>query len=162
MDSPFLSDNAKTNIGKLDVRYHKSINGILKECFGQTREYDSAKIHFGKFDLVSYLNITPHQIVLDGEECRIGHICSVATIALFRGQGYATALLEEALEWMQEEGFIAASLEAENPTVYEKVGFCQAPEPNEDIMALLLVDWDVDVFSDKNMEAWSVLRNAAK
>ena len=56
MNNPFFHKR-KNPIEKLGVSQHQNINVVLNECFNATRTYDSSRAHFGKFDVVSYLNV---------------------------------------------------------------------------------------------------------
>jgi len=170
MDSPFFQNQKKYfDIKELNISYHKKINDILQECFGVTRSYDKDKIHFGKFDLISYLNVTPMSIELGGQIYKLGGICSVATLPIFRDQGNAYALLETALDWMINKNFDIAVLFAANDKLYQKLGFVKGPEilnkvstsPKEPlplfIMAKHLCDPDFELFTEDNLEVWNSL-----
>jgi len=119
----FIKPSGENDIKKLNVSYHKSINDVLRESFGAINIYDEDRIHFGKMDVVSYLNIKPFSVIIDDKLFEIGCVSSVATIPFFRGNGYATDLLNYTLDWMKKENFDYAMLKANDKKLYNKVGF---------------------------------------
>jgi len=124
-------------------------------------------VHFGKFELVSYLNVTPIKMKLQEDEYKIGGICSVATLPEFRNKGYASALMETALDWMKDNDFDIAVLFAVDERLYNNFGFIKGPEelnkipnsPKENgdlcIMAKKISqDIDFNLFDEANISAW--------
>jgi len=174
MGSPFLTDRERfLDIKIISSSYHDKINKILKECFGVTRPFFKDKIHFGKLELVSYLNVTPMSIKLCGEEYKMGGICSVATIPEFRHQGYASALLESVLEWMVDQKFDIAILYAADERLYNALGFIKGPEQlnkkptsscEGDILHIMVKVLnpeviDFDVFKEDCLSSWKNISN---
>jgi predicted acetyltransferase len=119
----FIKSSKGSDIKKLDVSYHKNINNVLRESFNAISVYDNERVHFGKMAVVSYLNVKPFLIIVDDKLFKVGGISSVATLPFFRGNGYATELLNYILDWMKEEKFDYAILKANNKKLYNKVGF---------------------------------------
>lgn len=167
-NTPF---NNVPDVKKLDDTYQKKINRMLKECFNTTRAFDYSRIHFGRFELVSYLNVIPLTVEIQGEKYNVGGICSVSTLPSFRNQGSAQELLKAVLNWMRDNGYDIAALYVSDERLYNKLGFVKAPEvlkrKNFDVysggspylfmMAKHLHNPDFDLFPEESLENWKKL-----
>jgi len=60
---------------------------------------------------------------------RLAGIGSVGTSPKYRGQGYATMLLKDAIRIMEEQGSDISILFTGSPTFYERVGWTRYPKP---------------------------------
>jgi len=158
----FTKSSHEDDIKKLNISYHKNINDVLRESFNSISIYDKDRVHFGKMDVVSYLNIKPFLVIVDNKLLKIGCVSSVATIPFFRGNGYATDLLNYILDWMEKENFDYAMLKANNRKLYNKVGF--EIVDNAEIREFLIMVKKIrknapNIKSPQNIEMWKNLIN---
>jgi predicted acetyltransferase len=68
-------------------------------------------------------------MLIRGVPVRVGGIGSVATLPAYEGNGYATALLYDAIHEMHRLGMAASYLYTGRPGFYERVGFQTVSEP---------------------------------
>lgn len=83
--------------------------------------------------LAAFLKIFSRSILLNNQTIRVGGIGSVATRPKEQGNGYASQLLQRALEWMEQEGMQGSMLFTKINPFYERMGWVTIPQKEQEI-----------------------------
>lgn len=96
--------------------------------FENNFSFENAMLCEENGEIVSNLHLIPYDIVLKGRVLKSVYISAVATPKAFRGQGYASKLISEALDSLTKRGIDLAFLVPAIDGFYEQFGFLKIAE----------------------------------
>ena len=92
--------------------------------------YESHQTRVGVLagQVVSMAQVARRVMWVAGRTVKVGFVGNVATASEHRSRGYATAVLQDTVAYMKEEGYELSMLHAAAPALYERLGWQAVPE----------------------------------
>lgn len=87
------------------------------------RERDALVLRGAEGDPRAYLGMVPYEMELHETRVPCSYLSGVCTLPQFRGRGYMTAMMEQALAQMYQRGDVLSLLIPAKPTLYLKFGY---------------------------------------
>lgn len=125
-----------------------AVYDLLDICFATPREYfvnqteHDATYRFRQTRIieidgrvVSHVRIFHRQMLVRGVALPVGGVGSVATHPDYQEHGFATALLRDAIEWMEREGYALSFLWTGLVPFYERLGWRVVLQPIHTVQA---------------------------
>lgn len=120
-------EDVRGAIALLDTVWAWQNNEALLKC-DPGYELDQTRLGVLDGQVVAVAQVFDRALRLGGSTARVGCVGNVATAASHRRKGYATAVLRDAIVYMQERSYDFSMLYAAAPKLYAALGWQIVPE----------------------------------